>query len=233
MSDRIQKIIANAGFASRRAAEKLILGGKVKVNGQVIRELGSKAEETDVIEVSGKQISFEQKVYFLLNKPKGYISTVKSFKNQKPVIDLIKTNQRIYPVGRLDKDTTGVLILTNDGDLTHKLTHPKTEIKKTYIATVYGEVLEEIEELKKVNVIDGITYSPVEYKILFKNASESKIELTIHEGKNHEVKILMAYIGHPVSSLKRIKFAGIGIKGLNEGSYRQLTSQEVTELKKR
>ncbi|MDR0898736.1 MAG: rRNA pseudouridine synthase [Lactobacillaceae bacterium] len=231
MSERLQKLIANAGVASRRKAEEMIKGGRVSVNGQVVRELGMKAEVTDQIKVDGKLIGEEQKEYYVLNKPKGYTSSTKSFKDQKAVVNLINTNARIYPVGRLDIDTTGVLVLTNDGEMTNRLTHPSHEVNKTYKATVKGEIGDEIQVLSEPMIIDGETYASAEYQIL-KNGSTSVVEITIHEGKNHEVKNIMNYIGHPVLELDRTEFAKINHTGISQGQYRKLTEQEIRRLKK-
>lgn len=226
---RLQKIIANSGVTSRRHAEELIKAGRVKVNGQVADRLGLKYDPSNIdIEVDGHavsvQIEFE---YFLLNKPRGFVSTTKEVGHQRPVTDLIKTKSRIYPVGRLDKDTTGALLLTNDGDFTQKLIHPSFEINKVYLAQVKNKLGGEVKRLTVVNTINGVTYAPAEYEVV----DDYHIRLIIHEGKNHEVKILLDAIGHPVTSLHREIFAGIPVGDLKVGEYRQLTNQEVARLK--
>ncbi len=232
--ERLQKIIANSGYCSRRKAEEYITGRKVKVNGEIISELGYKASYEDFIEVNGTPINKkEEKVYYLLNKPRGVVTTASDDKGRKTVVDLIKTDKRIYPVGRLDYDTTGIILLTNDGELTNFLTHPKNEIEKVYVAKIKGLFTK--EDLKKLCngvVIDGFKTSKSRAKILKidKKNNSSVVELIIHEGKNHQVKKMFEAIGYPVLKLKRESIAFLTLDGVKSGSYRELSIKEVKKL---
>ncbi len=231
--DRIAKVIANSGFCSRRKAEELISQGKVMVNGNVINELGMKVDGNDIITVSGKAIKREEKEYYLLYKPSGVVTTTSDEKNRKTVVDLIETDKRIYPVGRLDYDTTGVLLLTNDGELTNKLIHPRNMIDKTYIAKVEGILKgEEIKQLENGVVIDGFKTSKSKVKIRKNDKSKntSIVEITIHEGKNHQVKKMFEAVNHKVIKLKRESFSFLNVKNMNAGEYRKLTIKEVKKL---
>ncbi|RWR15018.1 pseudouridine synthase [Siminovitchia fortis] len=233
--ERLQKVIAQAGVASRRNAEKLIADGKVKVNGQVVTELGTKVAVTDKIEVNGVPLVEEEKKYFLFYKPRGVISAVKDDKNRKVVTDYFaQIPERVYPVGRLDYDTSGLLLLSNDGEFTHLLTHPRHEIKKTYVAKVKG--IPEREALKKLErgilLEDGKT-APAKVKLqtVDKRKNSAIVELTIHEGRNRQVRRMLEAIGHPVLKLKREQLAFLNLHGLNAGEYRELTPHEVKKLK--
>ena len=232
--ERLQKVIAQSGYTSRRNAEKLIAEGKVSVNGIVVTELGTKVETSDSIEVEGKMLKQNtNKVYFLLNKPRGVVSTAKDEAGRKTVVDLIDTPERIYPIGRLDYDTTGLLLLTNDGELTNKLEHPKNNIPKTYLAKLEGILDKEaIDELKSGVVIDDRKVDIVEFKIKKKdlNKCTTYISITIIEGRNHIVKRLFEKIGFHVEKLTRTNYAFLDIKGLNSGDYRTLTIKEVKKL---
>ena len=233
--ERLQKVIAKAGICSRRKAEILISEGKVKVNGTVVTTLGTTVSETDKIYVEGKLLKSESKAYYVLNKSRNTISSVSDEKGRKTVMEGFDINKRIYPVGRLDFDTTGVLIMTNDGDLANALLHPSNEIDKVYIATIEGSISD--EELKKleagVNVDNRIT-SPCKAERLKVNKDKNKtiIKLTIHEGRNHQVKKMFEAINKNVVKLHREEFAGISSKGLYEGQHRKLTFEEVKNLKK-
>lgn len=232
--ERLQKVIAQAGIASRRKAEKLIAEGKVKVNGKVVTELGTKVDiHKDKIVVDGIPIEREEPVYYLLYKPRSVISSVSDEKNRKVVTDFIPTDKRIFPVGRLDYDTSGVLLLTNDGDFAHMLMHPKYEIEKTYIAKVEGIISKEaMNQLKNgIELEDGKT-APAKVKRLSVNKKKktSIVELTIHEGRNHQVKRMLEAVGHPVIKLKRERFAFLTCEGMNPGDYRMLTPKEVKQL---
>lgn len=232
--ERLQKIIANSGYCSRRKAEEYINSGKVKVNGEIISELGYKANYDDYIEVNGTPINKkEEKVYYLLNKPRGVVTTSKDDKNRKTVLDLIKTDKRIYPIGRLDYDTTGLLLLTNDGELTNFLTHPKNEIEKVYVAKIKGLITK--DELKKLCngvVIDGFKTSKSRAKVLKidKRTNSSVVELIIHEGKNHQVKKMFEAIGYEVLKLKRESISFLTLDGVKSGDYRELSIKEVKKL---
>ena len=232
--ERLQKLIALKGYCSRRKAEELILKGKVKVNGEIVTQLGFKASDSDFIEVEGNPLNQkEDKVYYLLNKPRGVVTTANDEKGRKTVVDLIKTDKRIYPVGRLDYDTTGLILLTNDGELTNLLTHPKNKIEKVYIAKIKGIITK--EELKKLCagvLIDGRKTSKSKAKILKidKKANTSVVELVIHEGRNHQVKKMFDAIGYSVVKLKRESISFLTLDGVKSGDYRELSIKEVKKL---
>lgn len=232
---RLQKYMAEAGIASRRKAEELILEGKVKVNGKIVDELGIKiVPNKDIVEYNGKKVVLEKEyVYILLNKPIGYVTTVKDQFNRDSILDLVKTNKRIVPVGRLDMYTSGAIILTNDGDFVYKVTHPKHEIEKTYTVTIKGIVKSnEVEELKKGVKIENYITKPARVKILKTDEEKniSRLEITIHEGKNRQVRKMCEAIGHKVLALHRSKIAGIGVKDLELGKWRYLTRNEVKKI---
>ena len=232
---RLQKYMAEAGIASRRKAEELILEGKVKVNGKIVDELGIKiVPNKDIVEYNGKKVVLEKEyVYILLNKPIGYVTTVKDQFNRDSILDLVKINKRIVPVGRLDMYTSGAIILTNDGDFVYKVTHPKHEIEKTYTVTIKGIVKDnEVEELKKGVKIEDYTTKPAKVKILKTDEEKniSRLEITIHEGKNRQVRKMCEAIGHKVLALHRSKIAGIGVKDLELGKWRYLTNKEVKKI---
>jgi 23S rRNA pseudouridine2605 synthase len=230
---RLQKYIADCGVASRRKAEELIKQGRVKVNGMVVTEMGTKVGDTDLVEVDGKGIKPEnKKVYILLNKPAGYVTTAKDQFGRPTVLDLLKgVRERVFPVGRLDYETTGLLILTNDGDFTYKMTHPKHEIEKTYIATIEGiPTIEEINRFEKGLRIEDYITAPAKLRILSENMRNSVVEVTIHEGKNRQVRKMCEAIGHPVLSLKRISLGKLSLGNLAEGTWRELSQKEVKSL---
>lgn len=230
---RLQKYIADCGVASRRKAEELIKQGRVKVNGTVVTEMGTKVGDADLVEVDGKGIKPEnKKVYILLNKPAGYVTTAKDQFGRPTVLDLLKgVRERVFPVGRLDYETTGLLILTNDGDFTYKMTHPKHEIEKTYVATIEGvPTNEEISRFEKGLMIDNYITAPAKLKILSQNNRNCVVEVTIHEGKNRQVRKMCETIGHPVLTLKRISLGKLSLGNLAEGSWRELSQQEVKSL---
>ena len=236
--ERLQKIISKAGAASRREAERLILAGRVTLNGRVVTELGTQADgEQDVIAIDGASISAsKQKLYFLLNKPKRCISAVKDDRGRRTVIDLLpEVEEYIYPVGRLDYDTEGLLLLTNDGDLMNGLLHPRYEIEKTYIAKAQGMVTgEDIKKLcRGIMLEDGMT-APARAKLLERadNGSWCRVQLAIHEGRNRQVRRMLQALGHRVQELKRVAFAGLTLEGVPRGGYRSLTGEEVARLKK-
>lgn len=230
--ERLQKYIAQAGIASRRNAEELIKQGKVKVNGK-IATLGMSVSGSDTVEVMGKVIEKEDKVYYLLNKPRGVVCSAKDDKNRKTVVDIIDIDKRIYPVGRLDYDTTGVLILTNDGELANILMHPKNRIERSYYVKVEGKVIgEEIHQLERGVLIDGKKRRPDKVKLRRYDSKTNSSYLTIvlHEGLNHEVKKMFEAINHPVSKLKRERFAFLDVESLKSGEYRKLLPKEVAKL---
>lgn len=234
--ERLQKVIANSGYCSRRKAEELISSGQVYVNGEMVTELGTKVSGNETIVVEGITLSKDtRKEYYLLNKPRGYICSLKDDKGRKVVTELINTKERIYPVGRLDYDTTGVLLLTNDGEFANILMHPSNEVEKTYLAIIEGVMTtEEIYKLKEGVVIDGIKVTPKRLKIKKKDLekNKSKVEITIVEGRNHIVKKMFEAIGHPVNKLTRERLAFLDVKGLQSGEYRYLTNDEVKQLMK-
>ena len=236
MAERLQKIIARAGIASRRAAEEMILNGRVMVDGQTITELGGKYDSSrQKICVDGKPLTLaEKKVYYLLNKPKGYLSTAKDERGRRTVLDLLpEVRERVYPLGRLDNNTEGLLLISNDGDLMNGLLHPRYKVNKTYVARVAGVPSEKLlDKLRQgITLEDGMT-APAEVKILETSDSEAKVEITIHEGRNRQVRRMFAAIGCDVRALKRVKFAGLTLKGVKRGHYRPLTDEEITELYK-
>ncbi len=233
---RLQKYLANNGIASRRKCEELIMQGRVKVNGEVVTELGTKINpDKDIIEYNGKTIknTNTEHTYILLNKPIDYVTTVKDQFNRNTVLDLVKTNKRLVPVGRLDMYTSGAIILTDDGDFVYKITHPKHEIPKTYNVTVVGKVTgEEIEQLKNgVDIGDFVT-SKAEVKILKIDEQKniSRLQITIHEGKNRQIRRMCEAIGKKVISLHRSKIGNLTVKGLPLGTWRYLTKKEIETL---
>lgn len=233
---RLQKYLADCGIASRRKSEELIKQGQVKVNGKTITELGTKViPNKDSVEYNGKKIELKKEyVYILLNKPIGYVTTVKDQFNRDSVLDLVKTNKRLVPVGRLDMYTSGALILTNDGNFVYKVTHPKHEIEKTYTVTIIGIVKkEEVEKLKKGVEIEDYITKPAKVKILKidEEKNQSRLEITIHEGKNRQVRKMCEAIGHKVLALHRSKIAGIDVKDIPLGKWRYLNSKEVNKIK--
>lgn len=234
--ERLQKVIAHAGFASRRKAEQLILDGKVTVNGKVVTELGTKVSPTDKIEVNGIPVEREEPVYFLFYKPRGVISSVKDDKGRKVVTDFLspEIKQRVYPVGRLDYDTSGLLLLTNDGEFANLLMHPKSEIEKVYVAKVKGiPFREKISELARgVELEDGRT-APAKVKVLSfdKKKQTAIVEIAIHEGRNRQVRRMFEKIGHPVLKLKRERYGFLTLQGLQVGEMRELTPHEVKQLR--
>ncbi|SFC43899.1 ribosomal large subunit pseudouridine synthase B [Bacillus sp. OV322] len=233
--ERLQKVIAHAGIASRRKAEELILDGRVKVNGKTVKELGIKVGPNDKVEVNEVPLEKEAPVYFLLYKPRGVISAVADDKNRKVVTEFFPgVQERIYPIGRLDYDTSGLLLLTNDGEFANILTHPKHEVDKVYVAKVKGIPLR--ESLKKLDrgimLEDGKT-APARTKVLSvdKKKQTSIIEITIHEGRNRQVRRMFEAIGHPVTKLKRERFGFLTLQGLSAGEARELTHHEVKQLR--
>ena len=231
--ERLQKIIANSGYCSRRKAEELIRNGKVQVNGKIITELGTRINEKSQIIVDGKVLSNETKEYILLYKPRGVVTTTSDEKHRKTVLDLIETNKRLYPVGRLDYDTTGVLLLTNDGELTNILIHPRNNVNKVYIAKIKGLLSSmDIKKLEKGVVIDNRKTSPCKIKLrkFDKKTNTSLVQITIHEGRNHQIKKMFASLGYEVIKLRREQFAFLDLTGLKSGEYRSLTIKEVKKL---
>ena len=232
---RLQKYIADCGITSRRKAEELIKQGKKKVNGKIIYELGNKINpKKDIVLYQNKKIKEKEKdVYILLNKPIGYVTTVKDQFGRPSVLDLVKIKQRVVPVGRLDMYTSGALILTNDGDFVYQVTHPKHEIDKTYTVTIKGIVTkQDVELLKKGVKIEEYITKPAKVKILKTDfeKNNSRLEITIHEGKNRQIRKMCEAVGYPVLALHRSKISGIDVKDLPLGKWRFLSKQEVERI---
>lgn len=231
--ERLQKVIAASGYTSRRKAEELILAGNVYVNGEKVTELGVKVSGDDVITIDGVALAKEDKVYYLLNKPRGVVTTVNDDLNRKTVLDYIATDKRIYPVGRLDYDTTGLLILTNDGELANILMHPSKNVEKTYVAKL-NRVLEpsDLMRLKSGIDIEGVKCLPTRVKL--RNVDKIKdtciVEMTIVEGRNHIVKKVFEHMGYLVDKLTRTEYAFLKIDNLKSGEYRELSIKEVKKL---
>lgn len=231
--ERLQKVIANSGYCSRRKAEEMICHGKVKVNGHMVSKMGTMVNSTDMIEIDGNIIEKQSKEYFLLYKPRGVVTTTADDKHRKTVMDLINSQNRLYPVGRLDYDTTGVLLITNDGVLANNLMHPSSNIEKVYIAKVKGILMpKQLNDLKNGVVIDNhfTGKAKVKVKKVDRNNNTSIVELIIHEGKNHQVKKMFEAIGTEVIKLKRERVAFLDLTGLKSGEYRKLTPKEVKIL---
>lgn len=230
--ERLQKYLASAGIASRRKCEELILQGKIEVNGIVVTELGTKVNSKDIIKYNGKMVKpEEEKIYILLNKPIGYVTTAHEQFGRDKVIDLIKINKRIVPVGRLDMYTSGALILTNDGELVNKLTHPKNEIDKTYNVTLKGIITEqEIEKLRTGVIIDNdYLTKPAKVKILKidEDKNISRVQITIHEGKNRQIRKMCEAINKKVIALHRSKIGKLDVKDLKPGEWKYLKLNEI------
>jgi 23S rRNA pseudouridine2605 synthase len=231
---RLQKILAAAGIDSRRKCEELILSGLVRVNKNVVDKLPAFADpEKDVITVDGRKIHAENKVYFLLNKPKGVICTNSDPAGRKKAIDLVRTDKRIFCVGRLDADTTGLIILTNDSELANKLAHPRYGLAKTYVARIKGRIVgEQVEKIKKgIRLAEGRTGTAA-VKILKGSYKESFVEIMIRQGLNRQVRRTLARVGFSVKSLARTRIGRLDSHGLGLGKFRSLTKNEVAYLKK-
>ena len=235
---RLQKFLAECGIASRRRSEELILQGKIKVNNTIVSELGTKIDdEKDIIEYNNQKVEKElNKLYILLNKPIGYVTTVKEQFGRDSIMDLVKTKERLVPVGRLDMYTSGAIILTNDGDFVYKVTHPKHEIEKEYTVTVKGIIdNEKIKKLREGVLIDEeYTTKPANVKIMKidEEKNQSRIKITIHEGKNRQVRKMCEAVGCRVIALHRARIAGIGVKNIEIGKWRYLTKNEVLKILK-
>ncbi len=235
MKERLQKLISQAGLASRRKAEEMIIDGRVRVNGRKITELGTKADiNVDRITVDGKPLISEKLVYFVFNKPKGVLTTLQDPQHRSIVTDYLpKVKERIYPVGRLDLNTEGLIVLTNDGELTHLLEHPSSEIEKEYEVKIKGMVSEAalIEMSKGIKLEDGITApATVEHAGSNGKTGITTIYITIHEGRNRQVRRMFEHFGYRIHNLKRVRFAFLTLQGLKRGSYRRLSPSEVKQL---
>src|SRR5574344_24188 len=231
--ERLQKAIALSGYCSRRKAEEFITSGKVKVNGEVVTVLGTKVEFNDTIEIEGLVLNKEKKEYILLNKPRGVVTTTNDELGRKTVLDLIDTDKRLYPVGRLDYDTTGIILLTNDGELTNLLIQPSNSIDKVYVAKIDGIISpDSIRALCNGVIIDGKRTSRAKVKVekIDKKNNASYVKLTINEGRNHQVKKMFEALGYRVDKLKRESISFLNLKGLNSGDYRYLSIHELNQL---
>ena len=231
---RLNKYIAHAGIASRRKADELTINGNVKINGLTMREPGYNVKPGDVVEVNGQRISGQEKMeYVLLNKPKGYITSMQDEKGRPVVTELVAdVDARLFPVGRLDYNTSGMLILTNDGDLTYRLTHPRHQVTKTYRALVSGVLSKEkMFRLRKGVDIGGFVTSPAQVKIIRQAERSAVVDITIHEGKNRQVRKMFAAVGNPVQELQRTAIGDLRLGRLKEGHYRKLTRNEIEYLK--
>lgn len=236
MEIRLQKYLADAGIASRRKSEELILAGRISVNGDIVTELGVKVDDKkDKVTFDGNPVSIDSKlVYIMLNKPVGYVTTVKDQFNRPAVVDLLKgVKERVFPVGRLDYDTSGLLLLTNDGDLTFKLTHPKHNVEKTYRAKVFGTPTTiEMSMFRRGLVIEGKKTAPAKISIVESQTKMCVVDISITEGRNRQVRKMCSAIKHPVSTLKRTAIGEIELGDLSVGKFRYLTDKEVKYLKK-
>ncbi len=235
--ERLHKVMARAGIASRRRCEEMIVAGLVKVNGRVIKEPGTKVDPAaDRIRVAGEALDPSlARQYILINKPRGYITTTSDEKGRKKVTDLLQGNNgRVYPVGRLDYDSEGLLLLTNDGDLTYALTHPGRQVPKTYQVRVAG-VPEpvKLKQMEKGLLLEDGPTAPARVQFRGEREGNALLEITLHEGRKHQVKRMCAYIGHPVMRLKRIRFGDLRIDDLKPGQYRHLTGEELKKLKEK
>jgi 23S rRNA pseudouridine2605 synthase len=234
MEERLQKYMARCGVASRRKCEELITTGKVKINNEVIKELGYKVNSSvDNVYVNGILITPEEnKVYIALNKPEGYVSTVKDEKNRKTILDLVRVNERIYPIGRLDYNTSGLIILTNDGEVYNRVIHPRNIVNKTYIAIVTGCLShEDIYKLKNGIDIGGYITAPADIQVQKEFNNKSEVKVTIHEGKNRQIRRMFEKINHPVIKLKRISVGKLILDDLELGKWRYLSNEEILYLK--
>lgn len=233
--ERLQKVIARSGIASRRKAEELITQGKVKVNNQIVTELGTKVSGKDVVQVNGKTITQEDYVYYVLYKPEGYVSTTNDEHDRRKVVDLVPKSTRIYPVGRLDYDTSGVLLMTNDGTFTNMLTSPKHEVEKEYEVKMTGFLRkEESAQLSRGIKIDHyVTKKAIIKDVDYNKKNEtSTATIIITEGKYHQVKRMFEAVGHPVLKLKRVRFGVVNLVGLKKGEFRLLKPYEYKQLSK-
>lgn len=232
--ERLQKVMAHAGIASRRKSEEIIAAGRVTVNGKKVTEMGCKVDpDQDQIAVDGNLIEQEKKKYLLLNKPEGYITTVSDPAGRPTVMDLIPDlHQRLYPVGRLDYDSSGLLIMTNDGDLTYKLTHPKKEVDKKYRVVVAGEMKETaLKKLSSGLIIDGQPTAPAKISKLKYFSNKTSFDIIIHEGRNRQIRRMCELVGFSVLELQRTAFAFLTISGLASGQFRYLKTEEIKKLK--
>ncbi|MBD5132325.1 MAG: rRNA pseudouridine synthase [Clostridiales bacterium] len=230
---RINKYLSGCGIDSRRKCEQIVTDGRVRVNGKTVTNLATDIKDGDYVEVDGRAVHITTRsVYIMLNKPKGCVCTVNDEKGRKTVLDFVKLKERVYPVGRLDYDTEGLLLLTNDGELANKITHPKNGVKKVYAVRVEGEPTDaELKRLRNGIEYGGVQYAPAKVVVLDSDKNETRLEITISEGKNHEIRNMIESLGRRVLFLKRIEVAGIRLGGLSRGEWRYLNSRELEILK--
>lgn len=234
MQERLHKYMASCGIASRRKCEEIILEGRVKVNNKTVTEVGFKIDTlTDKVEYDAKQIiPEERKVYIALNKPEGFVCTVKDEKNRKTIMDLVNIKERIYPIGRLDFDSSGLLLMTNDGDIYNKIIHPSRQINKTYIAVINGILdASDIIHFNQGIDIGGYITAPAQISVIKISEKNSSVKIIIHEGKNRQIRRMCEKLGHPVMQLKRISIGSIKLDGIEMGRWRYLTDEEIKYLK--
>ncbi|OON99436.1 MAG: pseudouridine synthase [Epulopiscium sp. Nele67-Bin004] len=227
---RLQKYLADAGVASRRKCEVFITEGRIEINGEVVTELGTQVADGDEVKFDGNIVTkVDKKVYYMLNKPEGYITSVTDDRGRQTVLDLLPQNGiRVFPVGRLDYNTSGMLLLTNDGDFTYKLTHPKHTVPKTYVATVKKMVAHEsLSQLRNGVDIEGYVTAEAKVDILYIENNMTTLQITIHEGKNRQIRKMCEAVGHTVVKLKRVAIGNIALNDLTQGSFRQLTPDEI------
>jgi pseudouridine synthase len=231
--ERINRFLAGAGYGSRRAVERLVVDGRVMVNGAVERSLSRRIEPGDVVAVDGEPVASERPVYLLLHKPRGVVTTASDPQGRRTVLDLVRRPERIFTVGRLDRDTTGALLLTNDGDLAHRLAHPRHGVPKSYRATVRGEIGDgALQALRGGIDLDGRSTAPAEVRLVHRGPQRSVVDLVLHEGRNRQVRRMCEAVGHPVLELHRPRYAGLGVEGLAPGEARELTAAEIDALRR-
>jgi pseudouridine synthase len=231
--ERINRFLAGAGYGSRRAVEQLVTAGRVTVNGTVERSLSRRIAPGDAVAVDGEPVASERPVYLLLHKPRGVVTTASDPQGRPTVLDLVRRPERVFPVGRLDRDTTGALLLTNDGDLAHVLAHPRHGVPKAYRATVRGAIGDEaLQALRDGVDLDGRLTAPAEVRLVSRGPQRSVVDLVLHEGRNRQVRRMCEAVGHPVRELHRPRYASLGLEGLAPGEARELTAAEIEALRR-
>lgn len=230
---RINKYLSGCGIDSRRKCEALVVAGRVRLNGKIVKELATDIKDGDVVEVDGNTVSVAvKKTYIMLNKPKGCVCTVHDDKDRKTVLDFVKINKRVFPVGRLDYDTEGLLLLTDDGELANKITHPKNGVKKTYAVRVEGEpTADEIKRLRGGIVYNGVRYGKAEVAVIGEEKGGTRLNISVSEGKNHEIRNMVESLGRRVLFLKRTAVGDLKLGGLSRGEWRYLNEREISYLK--
>lgn len=230
---RLNRYLAEAGLGSRRAVEALITGGRVEVAGTTEIRPARRVLPSEEVRVDGLAVSAEPRAYVLLHKPVGVVTTVRDTHGRRTVVDLVRRRERLYPVGRLDADTSGALLLTNDGTLAHRLMHPRFGVEKEYVAEVHGELADEaVHALAHGVLLDGRVTAPARVHVLDRNAAFSTLEIVLHEGRNRQVRRMLERVGHPVRTLHRVRYAGLDLDGLEPGAWRELSADEVEELRR-